>query len=935
MFWGDHFGVALRIEFSPYNQVFQQLLDAGSAFRKNKDGINIVLLDLDEWTRKSSLVHADKQNFNGRPTYTLPNGVQIVQLNQYETDYVYKEIFEDQVYLRHGIQLNDGDTVVDIGANIGLFSLFVMSRCKDPRIYAFEPAPLVYDLLKVNCDAYGSSARTFNCGVSDKTKTATFTFYEKSSVFSSFHSDQSQDRAAIETVVRNMLNGEADEYVEELTADRLRHSTHDCKLLSVSDIIRENQIERINLLKIDAEKSEVDILRGIDERDWPKIDQIVMEIHDRTGETVKRIEQLLNEKGYLCAIEEEKLLERSGLFNLYATRSGASHVDNSTELTRNIQDFCTTLRAFMDQSTVPLILCTAPCKVAMNAAEQTLLSSVRSIPNVHTIGSEWLLQRYPVKELYDPHAHHAGHIPYTPDVYVAIGTALMRTIFNLKSSPFKVIALDCDNTLWKGVCGEDGPQGIEPYREFQEFMIDRMKTGMLLCLCSKNNEQDALSVFDQRSDMPLKREHLVAWRLKWNRKSENIKSLAQELNVGLNSFVFIDDNPVDCADVRINCPDVLALQLPPDSESFSAFLKHIWPFDRTTSTAEDQSRTRMYQENAERQRFHERTLSLKDFIQGLELRINITEPTEDQLPRVSQLTFRTNQFNFTTIRRSEGDLRDFLRRAGAGCAVISVSDRFGDYGLVGVLLYEAQADCYKVDTFLLSCRVLGRGVEHATLSWLGQKAAKEGKKLVDLTYVPTEKNSPALDFIKSLGESGTACTFAAERLAALSYDPDVSTKSRSTDITKIPIAEQSRWSSEGLARIAESLRDITQISRAIEEYRIAKEPPVPSVDSPAANALEMALLNIWRKILGKPRVGLHDNFFEAGGTSLRAVQVIAAIKKELKQTLSIVSLFECPTISLLAAKMSGAAQSDTRASGAAVRGQRRRYNLSVRARTTA
>ena len=186
----------------------------------------------------------------------------------------------------------------------------------------------MYDLLKANCDAYGSNVRALNVGVSDKPKTATFTFYEKSSVFSGFHPDETEDREAIQTVVRNMLNSESvadesvEEYVSELTADRLRRRTHECRLTSVSDIIRENQIDKIDLLKIDAEKSELDIIEGIDDRDWPKIDQIVIEIHDRTREAVKRIEDLLIEKGYRCAVEQETLLEHSGLFNLYATRDG-------------------------------------------------------------------------------------------------------------------------------------------------------------------------------------------------------------------------------------------------------------------------------------------------------------------------------------------------------------------------------------------------------------------------------------------------------------------------------------------------------------------------------------------------------------------------------------------------------------------------------------
>jgi FkbH-like protein/FkbM family methyltransferase len=953
----------------------------------------VILLGLEEWAvgEQHALMVLSKESarqcFGARSTCVLPNGLEIAHLNRYETDYLYKEIFEDQCYLKHGIRLRDGDTVVDIGANIGLFSLFVLSRCASPRIFAFEPAPVVYDLLKANCDAYGSNVRALNVGVSDKARTATFTFYEKSSVFSGFHSDEAEDREAIKSVVRNMLNNASiadesvEEYVNELTADRLRRTTHECQLTSVSDVIREHQIDRIDLLKIDAEKSELDIIKGIDDRDWPKIAQIVIEIHDRTRETVKRIEDLLVGKGYRCAVEQEALLEHAGLFNLYATRSEADReipfdsADAATlatenrlargvagSLERNSQDFCAALRSFMNQAMIPLVLCSCPrtpaveadaeMKAALNDAEESLLSEAGRIANVHTISSASLLQRYPVSDYYDPHSHHAGHIPYTPECYAAIGTVLVRTLFNLKRNPFKVIVLDCDNTLWKGVCGEDGPLGIEvtaPYRTLQEFMIGQINAGMLLCLCSKNNEKDALDVFDQRADMPLKREHLVSWRINWNSKSENIKSLANELNLGLDSFIFIDDNPVDCADVKINCPGVLTLQLPRNAESFPSFLNHIWAFDHTGSTEEDQNRTKMYRENTERQQFRERSFSLKDFVKGLQLRVEIAEATEDQLGRISQLTFRTNQFNFTTIRRSENEIKDFLKRVGANCLVVRVADRFGDYGLVGVVLYETEADRYKVDTLLLSCRVLGRGVEHAIVSWLGGRAVNEGRRFVELTCVPTEKNLPALEFITSIGDQyrndgRTSWTFPAERLASVEYDPDekapigheVSETVNPEKLTPRPASAfgVADWS-ECLQRIGENLYDVDRIAKAIDEYRLGKQPLPAAADVAPGSTLETALVNIWKKVLGRPRVGMNDNFFEAGGTSLRAVQVVAMINKELKKTLSIVTLFECPTIKLLGARLNAAACSSqglSNAGAAEMRGQQRRYKA-VRRRT--
>jgi FkbH-like protein/FkbM family methyltransferase len=973
-FWGDHFGVEVQLEFTPYNQVFQQLLDTASVFRKNRDGVNVILVGLEEWAtgdrqevRSLSRERADRC-FGDRARYVLPNGLEIVHLNQYETDYVYKEIFEDQCYLRHGIRLQDGDTVVDVGANIGLFSLFVMSRCRNPKIYAFEPAPVVYELLKANCEAYGSHVRAVNAGVSDKPKTATFTFYEKSSVFSGFHTDETEDREAIQTVVRNTLNStpsvarEAVEgYVDELTADRLRRTTHECRLTSVSEMIREHQIDKIDLLKIDAEKSELDIIKGIDDRDWPKIAQLVIEIHDPTREAVKRIEDLLAKKGFRCAVEHERLLEHSGLFNLYATRAetavdtGVSHPRQMAGgLRRTILDFCTALRSFMDQATAPLVLCVCPSSPAaiadadrqavLDEAEQALLAAAGTIPNVHTISSASLLRPYAVTDYYDPQSHHVGHIPYTPEGYAAIGTALVRSIYNVKRKPRKVIVLDCDNTLWKGVCGEDGPLGIqvsEPYRRLQEFMVDRMRAGMLLCLCSKNNEADVLEVFDQRTDMVLQREHLVARRINWNSKSDNIKSLAHELNLGLDSFIFVDDNPVECAEVRINCPGVLTLQLPRDSTSFPAFVDHVWAFDHAGATAEDHNRTKLYQENAKREEFRERTLSLRDFVKGLELRVEIAEATDDQLGRVSQLTFRTNQFNFTTVRRSEHEIRDYVKRDGATGLVVRVADRFGDYGLVGVVLYETAVDRYRVDTLLLSCRVLGRGVEHALLSHLGQRAVREHKPLVELAYRPTEKNAPVREFIKSIGdqagsEPGTSWTFPADHLASLEYNPDETVQhGHEAPAPPAPDTRPSRpgWGfavadrSEPVQRIAESLCDIDRLASAIEAYRLRNGPLDAPVDVAPAGTLQTTLLNVWKRVLGRPRIGMNDNFFEVGGTSLRAVQLIATIKKELKQDLSIVSLFECPTVALLAAKLgapSGDADGGTTPAGAAVRGQRRR-----------
>jgi len=609
-FWSRYLGIPTDIEFAPYNQIFQELLSTGSALRKNRDGVNVVLLSLEDWTEKRahsvSGLSKDRveECFKNHSRCVLPNGLEVAHLNEYETSYVYKEIFEDRCYLRHGIQLRDGDTVVDIGANIGLFSLFVLDACPNAKIYSFEPSPIVYDLLKANCDAYGIDVRAFNCGVSDRAKTARFTFYEKSSVFSGFYSDEHEDKEAIRAVVRNVLRGQTsegneslEEYVGELTQDRLRQTTCECRLTSVSDIIRENGIDRIGLLKIDAEKSELDILRGIEDCHWPIIDQLVVEIHDRTMKAVKEVEEILIQKGYRCAVEEEALLKSSGLFNIYASRRsslsvGAKETESASSegmaLQRNITEFCSALTSFMQHSTVPLILVICPRTPAarndpklgetLDKGEAELLARAGRLSNVLPIDSASVLQRYPVTDHYDPHSHELGQIPYTPACYASIGTNVFRTLTSLKIPPYKVVVLDCDNTLWQGVCGEDGSDGVEvtPSHQFlHRFMIEQMHSGALICLCSKNNEADVFAAIDTRQDMLLKREHLAAWRINWGRKSDNLKSLAVQLNLQLESFIFIDDNPVECAEVKANCPGVLTLQLPERKDLIPDFLNGV------------------------------------------------------------------------------------------------------------------------------------------------------------------------------------------------------------------------------------------------------------------------------------------------------------------------------------------------------------------------
>jgi amino acid adenylation domain-containing protein/FkbM family methyltransferase len=251
-----------------------------------------------------------------RKLYRLPNGLEIAHLNKIETDILYQEIFEDVTYLQHGITIEDGYTILDVGANIGLFTLFVNQICRNIRVFAFEPIPPTYEILSANISLYGLNVKPHQCGLSNRAGAAEFTFYPRVSGSSGMYADAKQD----ENVTRAFLANQGQQLVEiadELMEGRFNSISYTCRLETLSKIISENNIEQIDLLKIDVEKSELDVLEGIEEQDWQKIKQIVIEVHD-VGERIAVIEQMLKDRGFNVTVDQGKYFKQTGLYDIYA-----------------------------------------------------------------------------------------------------------------------------------------------------------------------------------------------------------------------------------------------------------------------------------------------------------------------------------------------------------------------------------------------------------------------------------------------------------------------------------------------------------------------------------------------------------------------------------------------------------------------------------------
>jgi len=580
-------------------------------------------------------------------------------------------------------------------------------------------------------------------------------------------------------------------------------------------------------------------------------------------------------------------LEDLGQFQADAPDALPRLEENVHALAQQIRDVAPALAA-------PLIFCLCPSSPAFldtperHAFKKRMLAflsaALDQTPGVQLLQYEQIDWLYPVDGRHDPEAERLAKIPYSEVYFCALGTALVRYTHALFLPPFKVVALDCDNTLWRGICGEDGPENVQidaPRRALQEFMVDQREAGMLLTLASKNNEQDVLDTFAAHPEMPLNLRHFVSWRLNWESKADNLISLADDLGLGLDSFIFVDDNPKECAEVDGSLPQVLSLALPDPIERTPEFLKHVWAFDHPVVTEEDQNRNAYYAQQQEFGAEAHRAASLEEFMGSLDLRVSIYPSSAAKLPRIAQLTQRTNQFNLTTIRRTEAEIQSLDNEV----FTLDVSDRFGDYGQTGVIICKPEPQGLLVDTFLLSCRVLGRGVEHRVAAWLGEHALSRDLSDVVFRYERTAKNSPARDFLESIegGErtpeaNGFVLRIPAAELARLKWK---ASKHAQTKPSASRNATKSQRRTVDYACIATELASAGSILRAMRASH------TPAELAEEMTETEEQLARIWADLLARPSVSRGDNFFDLGGHSLVAVLLLLRIRENFGVELSI------------------------------------------------
>ncbi|NJP49691.1 SDR family NAD(P)-dependent oxidoreductase [Streptomyces sp. SBST2-5] len=409
------------------------------------------------------------------------------------------------------------------------------------------------------------------------------------------------------------------------------------------------------------------------------------------------------------------------------------------------------LRGLAERTGKPLVvgvLPTARPEDRFTAWERELAAGLAEQPGLAVLGPDDWTRNHPVERVFDERTERLAHLPFTTEFQAAVALTLADTLRAARRRP-KVIAVDGDETLWGGVAGETGPESVDltgPRALLARRLLRWREAGALLVLVSNNDEDVVRAVLD-RPDSILEPEHFSVLSAEWGPKPERLAAAARTLGLGLDSFLFLDDNPAEIARMRAAHPQVLSVTCPPAGE-LAGFLRRLWPLTPAAVTAEDALRARFYAQEREREAVRAQT-SFEDFLAGLRLEVDIRPLTEQDVPRGEQLVRRTNQFTLRARSADGGDLARWRERGEVWTA--AARDRFGDYGQIALLAVRAEGDLLDLLAWSMSCRALGRGVEERLLRWMADRAGELGCTKVRLTAERTERNAPARRLLAALG----------------------------------------------------------------------------------------------------------------------------------------------------------------------------------------
>ena len=378
--------------------------------------------------------------------------------------------------------------------------------------------------------------------------------------------------------------------------------------------------------------------------------------------------------------------------------------------------------------------------------------------NVRLVELDKVIASIGVEDSFDYRYYYSSKALYTVNFFKSYAEYVKPFIMSVNGKAKKALIFDCDNTLWKGILGEDGYDNIEMsprtkdgliFAEIQSIALALNKQGILICLCSKNNPEDVDKVIKSHPDMQLRDKHITINKSNWSDKVSNLREIAQELNIGLDSFVVVDDSQFEVNLIRELLPEVTVLQVPERLYEYPKLLReNSGLFYNLSFTDEDHKKIEMYNQQAKRESSRNEFTDIENYLASLELNMTVYQDEDSIIPRMSQMSQKTNQFNLTTKRYTEGDIKNFIDDDSANVFAFSVADKFGDSGITGlcIIIFNDKNQTAVIDTFLMSCRIIGRNIEYAFIDYLVDILKSNKINEIQAKYIKTQKNGQVKTF---------------------------------------------------------------------------------------------------------------------------------------------------------------------------------------------
>lgn len=404
-----------------------------------------------------------------------------------------------------------------------------------------------------------------------------------------------------------------------------------------------------------------------------------------------------------------------------------------------------------------------PSRISLFIIELNDFLKANAPPNFILNNIDRIYSKLGFSQCFDKRLYRAAKAPYTVNFFKEYSSSIQSVILNNNGKNKKAIIFDCDNTLWKGIIGEDGMNNIEMsansadgliFQRIQQIALYLSKRGILIGLCSKNNEADVLEVFRSHQDVVLKEENIVIHKISWADKASSLIQIASDLNIGVDSLIFVDDSSFEINLIKDQIPEILCIQVPNIISEFPPLLlSYINKYFNLNPTKEDLHKTEMYKKQFLRNSSKDSFSSIEGYLSSLGIEIEVFANNPAFITRIAQLTQKTNQFNLTTKRYTETEIAHFINSDLYNVYAVSVKDKFGESGLTGVCILskdESNGKQISIDSFLMSCRIIGRNIEFVFLDYIIKKVINQGVKTIFAFYTPTKKNSQVASFYDAL-----------------------------------------------------------------------------------------------------------------------------------------------------------------------------------------